>query len=390
MSREKERRSIFLEEMKRCGNLPEQLIECLESERPLLFYGCGNQGQACEEVLVNFMNFSAAGFVVSADRLNIRRNYTTLPIYSIEELPYEKDACSILLTLGGGAAEEVRNSLKEKQFCHVYYIEDWDSCNMVLREMVFWYILKMHGAEFSKEDEIFAYGNYFFLNPFKEKQNYLTMFLSEFSSLVAPHVFQEYGFLQVEGPYEYHEVKVENGDVVLDCGANIGLFSSAAASMGSKVYAFEPVQFIAGYLERVAALYKDGNIVVEKRMVSDSCGEVLFHQVEEDYHTLGVSTSVLTSESEKNVAIPAVTVDQFVEEQHLEKVDFIKADIEGAERDMLKGAKNTLRKYAPKLAICTYHLPDDKEVLTNLILEANPEYVIEYQWEKLFAHVPRK
>ncbi len=69
-------------------------------------------------------------------------------------------------------------------------------------------------------------------------------------------------------------------------------------------------------------------------------------------------------------------------------MDFIKADIEGAERKMLKGAKETLRKYAPKLSICTYHLPDDKEVLTKIILEANPAYIITYKWDKLYAYIP--
>lgn len=86
----------------------------------------------------------------------------------------------------------------------------------------------------------------------------------------------------------------------------------------------------------------------------------------------------------------AVTVDKFVQDNGLQRVDFIKADIEGAERNMLMGAQKTLREYAPKLAICTYHLPDDKEVLTELILQANPDYVIEYQWEKLYAYVPHK
>lgn len=81
-------------------------------------------------------------------------------------------------------------------------------------------------------------------------------------------------------------------------------------------------------------------------------------------------------------------MDEFIEEKHIRKVDFIKADIEGAERDMLKGAKRVLREFAPKLSICTYHLPDDKEVLEKLILEANSKYRIEHKYKKLYAYVP--
>jgi hypothetical protein len=71
------------------------------------------------------------------------------------------------------------------------------------------------------------------------------------------------------------------------------------------------------------------------------------------------------------------------------KVDFIKADIEGTERDMLKGATSVLKIFAPKLAICTYHLPDDPEVLKNIILKANPNYRIVQLNHKLFAMVIR-
>ncbi|GHS89510.1 hypothetical protein AGMMS49957_12890 [Synergistales bacterium] len=43
----------------------------------------------------------------------------------------------------------------------------------------------------------------------------------------------------------------------------------------------------------------------------------------------------------------------------MERMEFIKTDIEGYERHMLKGAAKTLKRFAPKLALCTYRLPDD-------------------------------
>jgi FkbM family methyltransferase len=92
--------------------------------------------------------------------------------------------------------------------------------------------------------------------------------------------------------------------------------------------------------------------------------------------------SKITGETEK---IEVIALDKFVHEQGLKRLDFIKADIEGAERDMLKGARETLKAFAPKLALCTYHLPDDPEVLEALIKNANPHYSVVHTSKKLFA-----
>jgi len=100
----------------------------------------------------------------------------------------------------------------------------------------------------------------------------------------------------------------------------------------------------------------------------------------------GANSVVLKRDAESE-EIEIITLDKYVEDNQLERIDFIKADIEGAERNMLKGASHVLKTFAPKLAICTYHLPDDPEILEKLILEANPHYTLVHLKNKLFAAV---
>ena len=70
----------------------------------------------------------------------------------------------------------------------------------------------------------------------------------------------------------------------------------------------------------------------------------------------------------------AVKLDDMADELKLGRVDFIKMDIEGAERHALAGARRLLAVHKPRLAICIYHAPDDPQVVPRLVREANGTY----------------
>ena len=153
------------------------------------------------------------------------------------------------------------------------------------------------------------------------------------------------------------------------------------------MYAFEPTPKLGKIIERQSEL-NNRAIHLVPYAVSNVCEKTQFY-VSDNFapgNSL-IEHDPILDEVLYAITVDQITIDEFVKRNNISRVDFIKADIEGAERLMLEGAQETLKKFAPKLALCTYHLPDDKEVMTELILKANPNYKIEYKWKKLYAHV---
>lgn len=187
-----------------------------------------------------------------------------------------------------------------------------------------------------------------------------------------------------EGAYGYVnneiDVTVKENDIVIDAGAWIGDFSAYASVKGAKVYAFEPSVENTKYLEKTRELNK--NIEIVRKGLGDKVG--FFHLANNKVNSLIYE---ITEKNDNSETIEVTTIDEFVDEYNINRVDFIKADIEGYERYMLAGAKETLKRFAPKLAICTYHLQDDPDVLSKIILEANPNYIIVQKRKKLYAMV---
>ena len=98
-----------------------------------------------------------------------------------------------------------------------------------------------------------------------------------------------------ENEYNRFGIKIEKGDVVIDCGANIGIFSQYALDMGaSKVIGYEPEDMYYDYYEK--------NIKSNK-----------VHKIK------------------SFISKDGIDIKRIISDNNLDKVDFLKLDIEGAE-----------------------------------------------------------
>jgi len=172
--------------------------------------------------------------------------------------------------------------------------------------------------------------------------------------------------------YSLGPVRVRPGDIVLDCGANIGVFSRQALAAGaSLVVAIEPGPASVACLRRNL----DPEIAARRVIVYP---KGVWHREE----TLRLSTDENTSIGDSltlprgpsGIDVPLTPIDTLIRELALPRVDFIKMDIEGAEQEALMGARQTLERLRPRLAISAYHKGDDTVRIPALVRTARPDY----------------
>lgn len=162
----------------------------------------------------------------------------------------------------------------------------------------------------------------------------------------------------VGGFYEAIELGVleqvtAKSNVILDVGANIGLYSCLAAKHApkrAKIIAFEPVVENQDYLQRNIEQNELPSIVVEPMAVGEKSGDIKIYLVENSIGTHSVS-SKNALESTTFTTVPVVTLDEYVAKKLKKPVDVLKVDVEGYEGSVLRGAKALLKKDKPTLFI---------------------------------------
>lgn len=167
---------------------------------------------------------------------------------------------------------------------------------------------------------------------------------------------------------------LRKGDVVLDCGANIGLFTKKALQDGaSLVVAIEPAPENLECLRRnLKAEIEQKRVIVVPKGVWNKDDVLTMHI--DPANSAANSFVRQSSPNATHVKLPLTTVDKIVSELSLEKIDFMKMDIEGAERQALEGARQTIQKFRPRMSLCVYHLGDDPVVIPQLVQQIRPDY----------------
>ncbi len=162
---------------------------------------------------------------------------------------------------------------------------------------------------------------------------------------------------------------VKAGDVVLDCGANMGVYTREALDAGaSLVVAIEPGPENVECLRRnFASEIAARKVILYPKGVWDK-DDFLTLQV--DPENSAADSFVIKREGAREGArVALTTIDKLVEELALPRVDYIKMDIEGAEQRALAGARRTILRFHPRLAISAYHNPADPERIPVLVRE---------------------
>jgi len=152
---------------------------------------------------------------------------------------------------------------------------------------------------------------------------------------------------------ERHDVSfllsvLEPGMIFFDVGSNAGLFAIGAAKKigGKGVFAFEPCSSTCELLKRNLLLNRLADVNVVQMALGDSVGEGVLQvnaRGKDGLNTLGQAThpdSKLVGQEDVHIT----TVDVFMKDHNIPRVDVLKVDIEGAELMLFRGARDLLER----------------------------------------------
>ena len=128
-------------------------------------------------------------------------------------------------------------------------------------------------------------------------------------------------------------------DVCFDIGGNVGYFSLLMARLAPKgfVHVFEPIPVNAALISASVELNKINNLRLSNAAVGDHEGNVRFSvSVDSAYSSMSATGRFA---EEELIKVPMVSLDKYLADSSLQRIDVMKVDVEGAEELVIKGGE---------------------------------------------------
>lgn len=140
---------------------------------------------------------------------------------------------------------------------------------------------------------------------------------------------------------------------VVEAGANSGtetLLISRLIGNEGRVFAFEPVPHLIEKLNHNIKINELQNIQVEQLALGEKNEEIHFFTFPIEHPNQGMGSKLIDNKVSNKIRVNQITLDSFVLEiNELNRLDFLKMDVQGAEIDILRGGRETLLKFKPMI-----------------------------------------
>ncbi len=374
-------KKIILERLENRISLSEIIDKIKEDSAKGLvaFYPCGTYSRSIIAELRKKEPHLLEKILGCFDKSSEARMGADINVFSIDELERFQDKISLLIVTSNTYISKEKSDLKKLTAYDgaVFYTSQFES---TIPDMDSYQLLERINSIYASLDDQ------------KSKTTYLLVWLSKLlndesiTSIFDSEKLNEdyetnntYKGYVIEGLddicaqelkaelYKMRYVGPEPGDVVFDIGGYKGdtaIYFAHHVGKTGKVYSFEPIKANYDLLVKNAGENNFSDII---EPVNKACSRKTGHS--KAVSAKSGSPWAFLSEAQDADDVQTVSIDDFVKSNHIENVDFIKMDVEGFENEALAGARETIKRFKPKLAICLYHKTSDLVDLPEMIQE---------------------
>ena len=136
---------------------------------------------------------------------------------------------------------------------------------------------------------------------------------------------------------------IKKTDIIIEAGTHIGTHTIKLGLLGNKVYGFEPFPQSNYLVKKNLEINNIDNVILFDNALSDINKTIYLEYHNPLERNIGGWGLYFETKEENNIKVECITIDSL----NLDKIDFIKLDVEGYEKDVLLGGINTIKKFKP-------------------------------------------